>query len=156
SPAFTEYGQGPAVAAATSAVFQARAEALRNRSASHRKVLQTLPESIAHPVDNPTPTSKQLASPLNVISTRTANGKEVMGPETLLWHYPGNDVMHDSLLVVESNHFCILKLHGTILDVYEAGQYMIKTPENPLIGPTQLGFNGALIPLKHDALYINR
>ena len=69
----------------------------------------------------------------NVISTLGDNGEEVMGPEVLLWHYPNNDIMNGSLLTVESNHFCVLKSRGAILNVYETGQYTVQTPDRPLL-----------------------
>ena len=46
-----------------------------------------------------------------------------MGPGVVMYHYPGNDIMNGSLLTVESNHFCVLKSRGAILNVYETGQY---------------------------------
>jgi membrane protease subunit (stomatin/prohibitin family) len=73
----------------------------------------------------------------NVISTLTQDGTEVMGPGVLMYHYPGNDIMNGSLLTVESNHFCVLKSRGAILNVYETGQYPVETPQRPLIGSFQ-------------------
>jgi membrane protease subunit (stomatin/prohibitin family) len=58
----------------------------------------------------------------NVISTLNQDGTEVMGPGVLMYHYPGNDIMNGSLLTVESNHFCVLKSRGAILNVYETGE----------------------------------
>src|SRR5438034_5733049 len=78
----------------------------------------------------------------NVISTLTDNGEEVMGPEILLWHYPENNIMNGSLLTVESNHFCVLKSRGAILQVYETGQYPVQTPDRPLFGSMQQAFYG--------------
>ena len=92
----------------------------------------------------------------NVISTLTANGEEVMGPEILLWHYPANDIMNGSLLTVESNHFCVLKSRGAILNVYETGQYTVQTPDRPLFGSMQQAFYGGQSPWQYEALYINR
>lgn len=60
-----------------------------------------------------------------------ALGSEVMGPGIVMHHYPGNDIMNGSLLTVESNHFCVLKSRGAILNVYETGQY----PVEPRSGP---------------------
>ena len=57
-----------------------------------------------------------------VISTLMNNGREVMRPDVLMWHYPNNDIMSGSLLTVESNQFCVLKSHGAILSVYETGR----------------------------------
>jgi membrane protease subunit (stomatin/prohibitin family) len=37
--------------------------------------------------------------------------------------------MNGSLLTVESNHFCVLKSRGAILNVYETGQYPVETPQ---------------------------
>jgi membrane protease subunit (stomatin/prohibitin family) len=84
----------------------------------------------------------------NVISTLLSNGEEVMGPDIMLWHYPNNDIMNQSLLTVESNHFCVLKSRGAILNVYETGQYPIDTPQKVLFGGQS--------PWQFEALYINR
>ena len=92
----------------------------------------------------------------NVISTLSDNGEEVMGPEILLWHYPNNDIVNGSLLTVESNHFCVLKSRGAILNVYETGQYTVQTPDRPLFGSMQQAFYGGQSPWQYEALYINR
>lgn len=92
----------------------------------------------------------------NVISTLTANGEEIMGPEILLWHYPDNNIMNGSLLTVESNHFCVLKSRGAILNVYETGQYTVQTPDRPLFGSMQQAFYGGQSPWQYEALYVNR
>src|SRR5215469_15871885 len=55
----------------------------------------------------------------SVISTLTSDGQEVMGPGVLVWHYPDNSIVNNSLLTVESNHFCVLKSRGAILNVYD-------------------------------------
>src|ERR1700722_4870886 len=64
----------------------------------------------------------------NVISTLTADGREVMGPNVLLFHHPESAIVSGSLLTVESNHFCVLKARGAVLNVYETGQYPVQTP----------------------------
>lgn len=92
----------------------------------------------------------------NVISTLAANGEEVMGPNILLWHYPNNDIMNQSLLTVESNHFCVLKSRGAIINVYETGQYPVETPQKVLFGAFQQAFYGGQSPWQYEALYINR
>src|SRR5256714_2710763 len=92
----------------------------------------------------------------SVISTLTDSGEEVMGPEVLLWHYPNNDIVNGSLLTVESNHFCVLKSRGAILQVYETGQYPVQTPDRPLFGSMQQAFYGGQSPWQYEALYINR
>ena len=79
-----------------------------------------------------------------------------MGPEVLLWHYPNNDIMNGSLLTVESNHFCVLKSRGAILNVYETGQYTVQTPDRPIFGSMQQAFYGGQSPWQYEALYINR
>jgi membrane protease subunit (stomatin/prohibitin family) len=92
----------------------------------------------------------------NVISTLLANGEEVMGPSILLWHYPNNDILNQSLLTVESNHFCVLKSRGAIVNVYETGQYPVETPQKVLFGSIQQAFYGGQSPWQFEALYINR
>jgi membrane protease subunit (stomatin/prohibitin family) len=93
----------------------------------------------------------------NVISTlNTSDGTEVMGPGILMWHYPGADIMNGSLLTVESNHFCVLKSRGAILNVYETGQYPVETPQRPLIGNFQQAFYGGQSPWQYEALFVAR
>lgn len=92
----------------------------------------------------------------NVVSTLTSNGEEVMGPEVLMWHYPDNSIMNGSLLTVESNHFCVLKSRGAILNVYDTGQYPIQTTDHPIVGSIQQAFYGGQSPWQFEAIYINR
>ncbi len=92
----------------------------------------------------------------NVISTLTSQGEELMGPSILLYHYPGNDIMNGSLLTVESNHFCVLKSRGAILNVYETGQYPVETPQRVLTGAIQQAFYGGQSPWQYEAIYVNR
>ena len=92
----------------------------------------------------------------NVISTLQNDGQEAMGPDILLWHYPSNDIINGSLLTVESNHFCVLKSLGAILNVYETGQYTVQTPDRPIFGSLQQAFYGGQSPWQYEALYINR
>ena len=92
----------------------------------------------------------------NVVSTLTSDGEEVMGPEVLMWHYPDNSIMNGSLLTVESNHFCVLKSRGAILNVYETGQYPVQTPDRPIVGSIQQAFYGGQSPWQFEAIYINR
>jgi membrane protease subunit (stomatin/prohibitin family) len=92
----------------------------------------------------------------NVISTLHSDGTEVMGPGVLMYHYPGNDIMNGSLLTVESNHFCVLKSRGAILNVYETGQYPVETPQRPLIGSMQQAFYGGNSPWQYEALFVSR
>jgi membrane protease subunit (stomatin/prohibitin family) len=92
----------------------------------------------------------------SVISTLSADGTEVMGPGVLMYHHPGNDIMNGSLLTVESNHFCVLKSRGAILNVYETGQYPVETPQRPLIGSMQQAFYGGQSPWQYEALYVSR
>jgi membrane protease subunit (stomatin/prohibitin family) len=92
----------------------------------------------------------------SVISTLNSNGEEVMGPDVLLWHYPNNDIVNGSLLTVESNHFCVLKSRGAILNVYETGQYPVETPQKVLFGSITQAFYGGQSPWQYEVLYVNR
>jgi membrane protease subunit (stomatin/prohibitin family) len=92
----------------------------------------------------------------NVISTLTNDGREVMGPNVLLFHHPESSIVSGSLLTVESNHFCVLKSRGAILNVYETGQYPVTTPDKPLIGSFTQAFFGGASPWQYEALYVNR
>jgi membrane protease subunit (stomatin/prohibitin family) len=92
----------------------------------------------------------------SVISTLMDDGTEVMGPGVLMWHYPHNDIQNGSLLTVESNHFCVLKSRGAILNVYETGQYPVQTPERPLLGNFQQAWFGGQSPWQYEALFVSR
>ena len=92
----------------------------------------------------------------NVISTLTSDGTEIMGPGILMYHHPGNDIMNGSLLTVESNHFCVLKSRGAILNVYETGQYPVETPQRPILGSFQQAFYGGQSPWQYEALFVAR
>ena len=92
----------------------------------------------------------------NVISTLTDDGQEILGPDVLLFHYPGNDVQNGSLLTVESNAFCVLKSRGAVIDIYETGQYQVQTPQRFLVGSIQQAFYGGQSPWQYEVLYINR
>lgn len=92
----------------------------------------------------------------NVISTLSDDGKEILGPDVLLFHHPGNDVQNGSLLTVESNAFCVLKSRGAVIDVYETGQYQVQTPQRFLLGSVQQAFYGGQSPWQYEVLYINR
>jgi membrane protease subunit (stomatin/prohibitin family) len=91
-----------------------------------------------------------------VVSTLNPDGTEVMGPGILMYHHPGNDIMNGSLLTVESNHFCVLKSRGAVLDVYETGQYPVQTPQRPLLGSIQQSFYGGQSPWQYEALFVSR
>ena len=92
----------------------------------------------------------------NVISTLNTDGTEVMGPGILMYHHPGNDIVNGSLLTVESNHFCVLKSRGAILNVYETGQYPVETPQHPLLGSFQQAFYSGQSPWQYEALFVSR
>lgn len=92
----------------------------------------------------------------NIISTLDSNGREVMGPGVLLYHFPDPNIMDGSLITVESNHFCVLKSRGAILNVYETGQYQVQTPDRPIVGSIQRAFYGGNSPWQYEAIYVSR
>ncbi|WP_258110854.1 SPFH domain-containing protein [Alicyclobacillus sp. SP_1] len=97
-----------------------------------------------------------MAGVRQVISTLSNDGKELMGPDVLVFHYPDNSIINGSLLTCESNHFAVLKSRGAILNVYETGQYTVSTPDRPIIGVFQQAFFGGTSPWQYEVLYINR
>lgn len=97
-----------------------------------------------------------MAGVRQVISTLTNDGKDVLTPRVLVYHYPDNSIVNNSLLTVESNHFAVLKSRGAILEVYETGQYTVQTPDRPILGSIQSAFFGGQSPWQFEVLYINR
>jgi membrane protease subunit (stomatin/prohibitin family) len=91
-----------------------------------------------------------------VISTLTGDGVDVMGPDTLAYHYPDQNIVSGSLLTVEANHFGVLKSRGAVLGVYDTGQFPIQTPDKPILGSFVPAFFGGQSPWQYEVLYINR
>ena len=91
-----------------------------------------------------------------VISTLSGEGVDVMGPSTLAYHHPDQNIVSGSLLTVEANHFAVLKSRGAVLDVYETGQYPIQTPDKPVLGSFVPAFFGGQSPWQYEVLYVNR
>ena len=97
-----------------------------------------------------------MAAIRGVISTLSNDGKEAMGPDILMYHYPDSSIVSGTLLTVESNHFAVLKSRGAVLDVYETGQFPITTPDKPLLGSFTQAFFGGQSPWQYEVLYVNR
>jgi hypothetical protein len=92
----------------------------------------------------------------NIISALAANGEQTTGSELLMWRYTANGVTHGSLLIVGNNHFGVLKLFGTVLEIYEPGQYIVQTPNHSLISSLQLAFSGEPFPWLYEVVYVSR
>lgn len=97
-----------------------------------------------------------MAFTAKVISTLGDRGIDIMGPNVLAYKYPDSSIVSGSLLTVESNHFAVLKSRGAVLNVYETGQYAIKTPDRPIIGSFVQGFWNGTSPWQYEIIYINR
>jgi membrane protease subunit (stomatin/prohibitin family) len=92
-----------------------------------------------------------------VITAINRDGSDLLGTRNLaLKMADENSIVSGSLLTVESNHFCILMSRGTVLNVYETGQYAITTPDKPLIGSFVQGFWGGQSPWVYEVIYVNR
>ncbi len=91
-----------------------------------------------------------------VITTLQADGSDALGTRTVAYKIADESIVSGSLLTVESNHFCILKSRGAVLDVYETGQYAIETPDKVLVGSIAKGFFGGASPWVYEVIYINR
>lgn len=91
-----------------------------------------------------------------VITTVQSDGSDALGTRTVAYKIADDSIVSGSLLTVESNHFCVLKSRGAVLDVYETGQYAIETPDKPLVGSIAKGFFGGSSPWVYEIIYINR
>lgn len=97
-----------------------------------------------------------MANTRQVITTVRNDGSDALGTRTVAYKIADESIVSGSLLTVESNHFCVLKSRGAVLDVYETGQYAIETPDKPLIGSIAKGFFGGSSPWVYEVIYINR
>jgi membrane protease subunit (stomatin/prohibitin family) len=91
-----------------------------------------------------------------VITSLLHDGTDMLGTKTLAVKIADESIVSGSLLTVESNHFCVLKSRGAVLNVYETGQYALTTPDKPLLGSIAQGFFGGNSPWTFEVIYINR
>ena len=80
----------------------------------------------------------------------------MLGTKSLAVKIADESIVSGSLLTVESNHFCVLKSRGAVLNVYETGQYTLTTPDKPILGSIAQGFFGGSSPWVYEVIYINR
>jgi membrane protease subunit (stomatin/prohibitin family) len=85
-----------------------------------------------------------------------SDGTDMLGTTVLAVKIADESIVSGSLLTVESNHFCVLKSRGAVLNVYDTGQYAIQTPDKPLLGSIAQGFFGGSSPWVYEVIYINR
>ena len=91
-----------------------------------------------------------------VITSLSRDGTDMLGTKSLAIKIIDDSIVSGSLLTVESNHFCVLKSRGAVLDVYETGQYALTTPDKPILGSIAQGFFGGSSPWVYEVIYINR
>jgi membrane protease subunit (stomatin/prohibitin family) len=91
-----------------------------------------------------------------VITSLQRDGTDMLGTKTLAIKIVDESIVSGSLLTVESNHFCVLKSRGAVLNVYETGQYALQTPDKPIVGSIVQGFFGGASPWVYEVIYINR
>ncbi len=91
-----------------------------------------------------------------VITSLTGDGTDILGTKVLAVKIADESIVSGSLLTVESNHFCVLKSRGAVLNVYETGQYSLTTPDKPIVGSIVQGFFGGASAWVYEVIYINR
>ena len=91
-----------------------------------------------------------------VITSLLRDGTDMLGTKNIAVKIIDESIVSGSLLTVESNHFCVLKSRGAVLNVYETGQYALVTPDKPLVGSIVQGFFGGSSPWVYEVIYINR
>src|SRR5947209_3863586 len=91
-----------------------------------------------------------------VITSLNRDGTDMLGTKSLAIKIADDNIVSGSLLTVESNHFCVLKSRGAVLNVYETGQYALVTPDKPIIGSFVQGFFGGNSPWVYEVIYVNR
>ena len=91
-----------------------------------------------------------------VITSLQHDGTDMLGTKALAVKIVDESIVSGSLLTVESNHFCVLKSRGAVLNIYETGQYALQTPDKPLLGSIAQGFFGGSSPWVFEVIYVNR
>jgi membrane protease subunit (stomatin/prohibitin family) len=87
-----------------------------------------------------------------VITSLQRDGADMLGAKGLAVKIADDSIVSGSLLTVESNHFCVLKARGAVLNVYETGQYALTTPDKPLVGSIAQGFFGGASPWVYEVI----
>ncbi len=98
----------------------------------------------------------RMAITRQVITSLRRDGTDLLGTKNIAVKIVDDSIVSGSLLTVESNHFCVLKSRGAVLNVYETGQYTLVTPDKPLLGSVVQGFFGGASPWVYEVIYINR
>jgi hypothetical protein len=62
-----------------------------------------------------------------VITALNRDGTDMLGMTNVALKQADESIVSGSLLTVESNHFCIVKSRGAVLQAYETGQYTLIT-----------------------------
>ncbi len=91
-----------------------------------------------------------------VITALNNDGTDMLGTRNVAIKIVDESIVSGSLLTVESNHFCILKSRGAVLQIYETGQYALVTPDKPIVGSVVQGFFGGASPWVYEVIYVNR
>src|ERR1700761_352177 len=91
-----------------------------------------------------------------VITSLQRDGTDMLGTKNVAIKIIDESIVSGSLLTVESNHFCVLKSRGAVLNVYETGQFALTTPDKPLVGSIVQGFFGGASPWVYEVIYVNR
>ena len=91
-----------------------------------------------------------------VITSLQRDGTDMLGTRSIAVKIVDDSIVSGSLLTVESNHFCVLKSRGAVLNVYETGQYALTTPDKPILGSIAQGFFGGASPWIFEVIYVNR
>jgi membrane protease subunit (stomatin/prohibitin family) len=91
-----------------------------------------------------------------VITALNRDGTDMLGTQKVALKIHDETIVSGSLLTVESNHFCVLKSRGAVLNVYDTGQYTLVTPDKPIVGSFVQGFFGGSSPWQYEVIYINR
>ena len=92
-----------------------------------------------------------------VITALNRDGTDMLGTKNLAIKLTDEqNIVSGSLLTVESNHFCVLKSRGAVLNVYDTGQYALTTPDKPIFGSIAASFWTGSSPWVYEVIYINR
>jgi membrane protease subunit (stomatin/prohibitin family) len=100
--------------------------------------------------------TETMAITRQVITSLERDGTDMLGTKCVAVKIVDPSIVSGSLLTVESNHFCVLKSRGAVLEVYDTGQYTLATPDKPLLGSFVQGFFGGSSPWQYEVIYINR
>jgi hypothetical protein len=90
-----------------------------------------------------------------VVRTLTEDGRDALGPGTMIWRDHNVDIQNRSILIVESNEKAIVRTQGQITDIYGPGSTNLNSPNSGVYSAFKRLNYGGNVPWLCEALFFS-